>query len=451
MKTITVRFDRQSGQAVKPVHGICNGPLSESGLIDTSAFYEEIGIPFIRLHDTDTPTSRTLVDISRIFPNFDADESDPANYFFEHTDQLLLAIDRLGAKPIYRLGESIDHSIFKRYARPPKDFEKWTRICVNIIRHYNEGWAGGFTLGISYWEIWNEPDLGNEMWDGGTAQQYRDLYKTAAAGIKALDPSLKVGGCALAGVLDFAEDFFRQCAREAIPLDFFSFHLYYRRMEQLESYVTAIDRLLAKYGLSHVERIFDEWNYFGSDDMPDLELWRAIRDAGRGLVAKSLFETAQSEIGASFAAASMIEMNRLPVDIATYYDGQPKLRYCGLFDRYAVPQKTYHAFRAYGRLYRLGGRIVETQARGEGLYVLAAAGEKKSGILISNYGGESDYYTVDMKKLHPARPIKAELYLLNHDRDLELERIEIYHCEDVAQTIRLENHTVCLLELTAAF
>ena len=72
MKTITVRFDRQSGQAVKPVHGICNGPLSESGLIDTSAFYEEIGIPFIRLHDTDTPTSRTLVDISRIFPNFDA-------------------------------------------------------------------------------------------------------------------------------------------------------------------------------------------------------------------------------------------------------------------------------------------------------------------------------------------------------------------------------------------
>lgn len=168
-------------------------------------------------------------------------------------------------------------------------------------------------------------------------------------------------------------------------------------------------------------------------------------------MAKSLFETAQSEIGASFAAASMIEMNRLPVDIATYYDGQPKLRYCGLFDRYAVPQKTYHAFRAYGRLYRLGGRIVETQAQGEGLYVLAAAGEKKSGILISNYGGESDYYTVDMKKLHPARPIKAELYLLNHDRDLELERIEIYHGEDVAQTIRLENHTVCLIELTAAF
>ena len=38
MKTITVRFDRQSGQAVKPVHGICNGQLSESGLIDTSAF-----------------------------------------------------------------------------------------------------------------------------------------------------------------------------------------------------------------------------------------------------------------------------------------------------------------------------------------------------------------------------------------------------------------------------
>ncbi|MBI4578450.1 MAG: hypothetical protein HY718_02035 [Planctomycetes bacterium] len=47
-----------------------------------------------------------------------------------------------------------------------KDFAKWAKICVNIIRHYNEGWADGFHYNIRYWEIWNEPNVGNSMRSG---------------------------------------------------------------------------------------------------------------------------------------------------------------------------------------------------------------------------------------------------------------------------------------------
>jgi hypothetical protein len=85
---------------------------------------------------------------------------------------------------------------------PPKDFDRWARVCVNIIRHYNEGWADGFRHNIRYWEIWNEPDLmpPSPMWTG-TAEEYFRLYAVAAEAIKAHDSALKVGGRALAGLV----------------------------------------------------------------------------------------------------------------------------------------------------------------------------------------------------------------------------------------------------------
>ena len=42
---------------------------------------------------------------------------------------------------------------------PPRDPARWAAVCAGIVRHYNEGWAGGFRHDIRYWEIWNEPDL----------------------------------------------------------------------------------------------------------------------------------------------------------------------------------------------------------------------------------------------------------------------------------------------------
>ena len=72
---------------------------------------------------------------------------------------------------MYRLGTSIEHSLKHYYTAVPDDFDRWTDICLHIIRHYNEGWNNGFHLGIRYWEIWNEPDdhgvcIPSKMWAG---------------------------------------------------------------------------------------------------------------------------------------------------------------------------------------------------------------------------------------------------------------------------------------------
>ena len=105
--------------------------------------------------------------------NFSADPEGPANYDFRRTDDYILSIVNVGAKIVYRLGTSIEHTKTKYFIHPPEDFNKWSRICINIIIHYNQGWANGFHYGIKYWEIWNEPygnpdveSSKNAMWSG---------------------------------------------------------------------------------------------------------------------------------------------------------------------------------------------------------------------------------------------------------------------------------------------
>ena len=77
------------------------------------------------------------MDINTIFPLFLADPDDPRNYLFEKTDDYLAPIIKNKSDIVYRLGQSIEH-FSNYYINPPKDYEKWAKICINIIRHYNE-------------------------------------------------------------------------------------------------------------------------------------------------------------------------------------------------------------------------------------------------------------------------------------------------------------------------
>src|SRR5262245_10791984 len=80
---------------------------------------------------------------------------------------------------------------------PPRIVLRLIVVADNlIIRHYNEGWAGGAHHGIRYWEIWNEPENRPSMWSGSD-QDYFRLYRIAARAIKKHNPQLKVGGPAV--------------------------------------------------------------------------------------------------------------------------------------------------------------------------------------------------------------------------------------------------------------
>lgn len=384
--TITVDPKTDLGR-IKPLHGVNNSPLSFGGLTDLSRAWKRAGFPFARLHDTDWPHPITI-DLPQVFPDFDADETDPANYRFTNTDQTLKKIAECGASIIYRLGTSIEHTAEKVYTKVPADMEKWARICVQVIKHCNEGWADGLYLGIRYWEIWNEADLDQaDMWQG-TPEEYFDLYVTASKIIKDAFPDLSVGGPALAGYghADFVNGLLRRIQESGAPLDFFSWHLYRWDPAEFEKALATVRGYLDAFGFEKTILICDEWNY---NPPAGFSLGNSTPEEENAKVA--YFSTMGTEVGAAFCAAVMTVFQKGPNDIACYYDAQPTNLWCGIFDRYGVPTKSYYAFLYFNGLYRLGQWVTADTDAPDVRCLAATDAEKKTlRLLVSRYMGKEE-------------------------------------------------------------
>lgn len=241
MAQINIDFNRPTGKAIKPLHGVNRPEPQFEGKMVRLA---DIGVPFARLHDCGGSFGRnTLVDIPNIFRDFSADPEDPSAYDFAFTDAYLATIVRSGMEPFFRLGVTIEgfHKIKAYRIFPPSDPEKWAIISEHIIRHYNEGWANGFHFGIRYWEIWNEPD-NPDCWLG-TKEDFFRLYQVSSRHLKKCFPELRIGGYAGCGFYQITRtelnplmktllawfDAFLEYVKNpdtACVLDFFSFHLY---------------------------------------------------------------------------------------------------------------------------------------------------------------------------------------------------------------------------------
>ena len=389
-----VTIDFASGQgAIKPLHGVNNAPVRVNGKRGQDEF-QAAGIPFVRTHDTASAYGGAhYVDIPNIFPDFAADETDPASYDFAFTDAYLKPLVAAGCKIFYRLGVTIENNWkIKAYnIHPPKDFAKWARVCEHVVRHYNEGWANGFRWGIEYWEIWNEPE-NPPMWQG-TKEQFFELYRTAANHLKKTFPAIKVGGYAGCGfyVVDDAqkretsafyrsfvawfEDFCRYVSapETKAPLDFFSWHLYVSPkwpVDRIATHAAYVRRTLDAAGLTATENIFNEWNVFRG---PGEDQWDIVK----------------SHVGAANIAAAFCLMQGTSIDKAMYYDACPTRSYCGLF--YFPSQRTtpcYEAFRAWNELAKLGTNV-PVEVSGMGLYAAAAKAGHRRAFLISNVGDAS--------------------------------------------------------------
>ena len=429
----------------KPVNGIDNGPVCFGSLIDSSFYYKQAGFPYCRLHDTNWPHPRE-VDIPTIFKDFSADENDPDSYDFRTTDVYLRGIANTGAKIIYRLGVSIEHAELKHYIDPPSDCDKWARICLNIARHYNEGWANGYQMGIDYWEVWNEPDLdwsdrtphNNKMWSG-TAEQYYDLYNAASRLFKREMPYVNIGGYAacvlncenISAFLQFVKD-------NNLPLDFFSWHTYTTSVETLERNANFIREMLDKYGFTDTPTILDEWNCISWANH-----WGGIFDPDeRGANARrESFAETSGEVGAGTTAAMLIKMLDLPIDIATFYDGSPTNIFATIFDRYGVPTKQYYAFDAFNKVKQTGDRV-QTECDIKDIYVTAAASDKNIAILIANNNAPADYFKFNVTGLCDSA-YSYELYMLDKFRDF----VKVDECDKIPDTVYLYQHSFAYVKI----
>ncbi len=396
---ISISPDQVIGK-IKPMHAINNVPTVPRDHYGLYSKYTEARIPYARLHDTGGMFGGAhYVAIENIFPDFDADVNDPASYDFSFTDVLLKEMVDNGIEPYYRLGCTIEnfHFIKPYHIFPPKDPKKWAQICEHIVMHYNEGWANGFHHGITYWEIWNEPDNEpvieeNPMWRG-TVKEYFELYDVTARHLKERFPNIKVGGYASCGFyaitetdvsgiahssprteyfIEFFNDFFELAAKNGSPMDFFSWHSY-GSLDDTRIYADYVRKRLTEFGYGDVEVHFNEWN---------------PGTANRG-----------KPVDAALIAAQMISMQHTSTDMCMYYDGNMSSSYCGIFDPvHFTTFKAYNAFLYFGEMYSIGKEVQLDIADGvKNVYACAAYDGERGAMLIANITGHDVEIALDIE------------------------------------------------------
>ncbi|MBP3605495.1 MAG: hypothetical protein J6J66_02740 [Clostridia bacterium] len=402
MRKIEVDFSKTVGP-IKAMHAVGQPPFYGMDF-SYCRYLAAAHIPYARLHDVGGAYGRSVfVDVPNIFRNFDADENDPASYDFAFTDVLLAELKKHGVDPYFRLGVTIENyaSIRAYHIYPPKDFSKWARISEHIVRHYNEGWANGFTYGIEYWEIWNEPEGHPDGTDAcmwlGTREEYFELYRVAASHLKkCFGDKIKIGGYASCGFSALKYENAQRALqtgdtrglteREAIvlhrqtyylaflamlkehkpPIDFFSWHSYEPFEFDLvqQAYV---EKTLAEAGYGDIEIHLNEWNTHYKTDT-------------RG--------TAEA---AAHSAALMCGMQKTKMTVMNFYDARlGHSVYGGLFNPLTFrPFATYDAFLAFGALYALGTEVAVT-GEGSGIYTTAATDGEDKALLIVNTGARKE-------------------------------------------------------------
>ena len=446
-----VNFEKTCSK-VKPMHATNNGPVVllrdvEMGTLhpfnNNLQAFKDAGIPYARTHDTTFYHRFGLehtVDVYYVFPNFDADPTDPNNYDFACTDQYVQGCYLANTEVFYRLGHRIEHEIKKYGTLPPKDFKKWAIICEHIIRHYTEGWADGFHFNMTYWEIWNEPDLtgpagmSSPTW-GGTREEFFEFYHIAATHLKQCFPHLKIGGPALAYDLQWAEAFLSQLKA---PLDFFSWHVYTNRVEYMVELGQKVRTLLDRYGFTQAESILNEWNYVSGWTDDDI----VYSHDHRGKVK-----------GAAFSAAAMCACQYSSVDMLMYYDARPNEFWNGMFDDTVVGRvlKGYYPFPMFHALYALG-TCVEAESEQVGSYLCAAKNDTQAAVLVTHFNDDDSTapqsFSIDLTGFGGENGTEVEFYLLDETHNCDLVGKATYYGNRFTPELTVPNFSCYLLKLS---
>ncbi|HXJ58165.1 MAG TPA: hypothetical protein VNU68_16030 [Verrucomicrobiae bacterium] len=183
-------------------------------------------------------------------------------FHFEALDRSIDTVLKTGAKPLMCICfkpraffPEINQDIVE-----PNDYPAWEELLFNLVRHYRERGAG-----IRYWEVANEPDIGE---DGGCPYRFQPdsyvrYYQHTAAAILRADPEARVGGPAVASVRSRILPALLEAAstnRAATPLHFVSWHIYHSDPKVVRGTIDYAKDLLKKHPTLSPETFLDEWN-----------------------------------------------------------------------------------------------------------------------------------------------------------------------------------------------
>ena len=428
-------YPEQTLGKIKPMHAVNNGPIiaRNDQTTGNGPAYRNAKIPFARNHDASFCSSyggEHTVDITAIFPNFDADENDPASYDFHLTDEYIEKTWLVGTETFFRLGQKIEHPSKKYGIYPPKDFAKWARICEHIIRHMNEGWADGHHFNLQYWEIWNEADLDDDdaenrrCW-GGTKAQFFDMFEIAAKHLKSCFPNLKIGGPALAFRMDWGDDFLREMKERGVTIDFFSWHVYSSKPSSIVNKAFAIREMMERNGYGEIESILNEYNY--------------VKDWSAKFVYS--LKTIANYKGAAFFADTMLRCQDAPVDMLMYYDARP-CGFNGLFAPYTYDVlKSYHSLCMFSDLYTLGTQIA-TESDDEEVYAVGATDGNRCALMFSFYTDDDTRRDTKTVTVTLPKAGKASVRILDKTKNAKKKALT----HDGAITLELRPNSVVYIE-----
>jgi hypothetical protein len=181
-------------------------------------------------------------------------------YHFTTLDRSVDTILQAGATPLMCIcfKPRVLFPVVNQDIVEPNDYEQWEKLISTLVRHYAER-----NSGIRYWEIANEPDIGE---DGGCPYRFKPdsycrYYQHTVAAILRADPKALVGGPALANsgspILPALLGF---CSQQKVPLHFVSWHIYSSSPQRIRATIDNVKKLLSKYQDLKPQTFLDEWN-----------------------------------------------------------------------------------------------------------------------------------------------------------------------------------------------
>jgi len=150
---------------------------------------------------------------------------DALKYNFTDFDRFTDSLLQRGVKPMYVMAYTPLPLQRTRgnWAEKPTDMEAWRQVCRDYAAHWRDTGRQ-----VPYFEIWNEPD-NPPFFFQGTMEDYFEIYKYGALGVKEGDPEALVGGPAVAawkGDDSWLPGFLEYVSSHSLPLDFLSYHNY---------------------------------------------------------------------------------------------------------------------------------------------------------------------------------------------------------------------------------
>lgn len=176
---------------------------------------------------------------------------------FAGVDDVLERLLATGLRPVVELSfmpralaAEPDATVFDYRAiiSPPRDDEAWAALVRDLVGHLLERFGRDEVRRWPF-EVWNEPNL-SLFWSGAESDYLR-LYEVTARAVKAVDPTLLVGGPATAAA-GWIDDLLAFCADRDVPIDFVTTHTY--GMAPLD-----LRPLLDRFGRADLPLWWTEW------------------------------------------------------------------------------------------------------------------------------------------------------------------------------------------------